>query len=282
VAQYVLSFASFFVQPALSNTDWLNLLNLVWPQIVAGRTQAATSARTFYDSQRLAAHPYLTRNERPLEGSEFPTFVRDMEPARAKMAQENSAPNATALFAARASREVENAGRQQTIHAVENDDGLIEVQKAQVAETAGRTDSVTKIIRGWARVATGSHPCAWCLMLVSRGPVYMDASTAGLDLDSYSAQKFIAAGQDVSDYMQEWHTNCHCIVVPVFKTKSWPGQAAADKALKLWNEATTEGDQLIESGDARTKNRNTEALNALRRRISRGEIDGSSYAGLAA
>jgi hypothetical protein len=263
VSRYVLSLSRFFVAPTLSNTDWLNLLNLIWPQVVSGRTQAATSARAFYDSQRLTAHPDLTRNDRPLEGSEFPTFVRNMEPARAKMAQADSPRNATDLFASRAAREAENAGRQQVIHAVEN-------------------DNVTSIIRGWARVATGSHPCAWCLMLVSRGPVYMDASTAGLDLDSFSAQKFIAAGQDVSGYMQEWHTNCHCIVVPVFKTKSWPGQAAAGKALKLWNEATIEGDALIESGDARTKNRNTEALNALRRRISRGEIDGSSYAGLAA
>jgi hypothetical protein len=263
VTRYSLNFGTVYAKPALSTPDWLNLLSLIWPQIAIWRTQAATSARSFYDAQRLAAHPDLPRNDLPLEGSDFPTFVRNMEPARAKMAQESSPQNVTALFAARSTREVENAGRQQTIHSVEN-------------------DNVTSILRGWARVATGKHPCAWCLMLVSRGPVYMGADTAGLDLDDYSAQKMIAAGEDVSGFMQQWHTNCHCIVVPVFKAKSWPGQAAADKALKLWNEATTEADQLIESGDARTDNRNTEALNSLRRRISRGEIDGSSYAGLAA
>lgn len=273
VLNYVKGLGRYFAVPALSTEAWLNVLNLIFPQIVQARQQAAGLARAFYDSQRGLAHPALPRNDAPLEGTNFPAFVKAMDPARAKMSQADSPANALTSFALQATRDVENAGRRQIIHAVVNDPSLEDAQKAQPQQ---------QLVRGWARVATGRETCAWCLMLVSRGPVYMSASSAGLNLDDTSARVATAAGKDVSDVMDAWHAGCDCIVVPVFKTESWPGQAAADKALGLWTQATKEADQRIASGDSRTDNRNTEALNALRRRIAHGEIDGSDYAGIAA
>lgn len=275
-AQYTLSLGSYFRQGGLTASGWVQLLQLLFPVISQARTQSATLARTFYDSQRALHYPKLPRNDRPLEDYQFDWFVQNMEPARKLMSVETSPDHAMTTLALQATREVDNAGRRQVIHAVVYDPALTEKQ-----DVAG-DDSGSRVIRGWARVATGEHPCAWCLMLVSRGPTFLGADTAGLDLDDFTAQKMLAAGEDVSDYMNEWHPGCKCRVVPVYKTESWAGSAAADKALKLWNEATKEGDALIASGDARTDNRNTEALNALRRRIYRGEITGSDYAGLAA
>lgn len=269
---YSLSFARFFSGPLLSIKDWLQLLGLIFPHVQQSRQQASTLARKFYDFQRATEHPQLPLNDRPLEGTTFEDFVKNMEPARKVMSQEDSPEHARATFGLRVVREVENAGRQQIIHAVQN-------------------DPEPKIIRGWARVATGRETCAWCLMLVSRGPVYMGATTAGLDLNDTSAQRMIASGTDVSEFMEEWHDGCDCIVVPVFKQEGWFGQEAADQALDLWNDASREANRIQDedptihpSGKNKGKpmTLNQEALNALRRRLDSGDITASDFAALAA
>lgn len=271
IARFVISLGQFFAAPALSIAEWLRLLELLFPEIERRRTQSAELAREFYDSQREAYHPDLPRNDRPLEGTEFREFVSNMEPVRQRLSLEGSRDDAVAALALRAVREVENAGRQQIIHAVEN-------------------DTETRFVQGWARVATGRETCAWCLMLISRGPVYMGADRAGLDLDDTSAQQMIAAGEDVSDYMEQWHTGCDCKVVPVFDRSDWFGKAAADRALELWNEATREAIALEDQGRVHPSGkkkgqpftRNELAINALRRRLEHGEISASEFAALAA
>jgi hypothetical protein len=263
VARYVAQFGKFFVNPALGIAEWLRLLELLFPEIQRQRERSADLAREFYDAQRELRHPDLPRNDRLLENYEFHWFAEDMDEARRKMSQEDSPADAVGRLALRAVRAVENGGRRQIIRAVEN-------------------DPAPHIIKGWARVATGRETCAWCLMLISRGPVYLGADTAGLNLDDTTAKRMIAAGEDVSEFMEQWHDGCDCKVVPVFKTEVWPGQAAADRALELWNEATTEASKLIDSGKSRTDNLNREAINALRRRLDSGDISPSEFAGLAA
>ncbi len=262
IARYVLQFAKFFVRPVLGLTEWLNLMTLLFPEVQRQREESAALAREFYDSQRGLHHPRLPRNDRPLEGTEFRTFVENMEPARKKMSLEDSPQDAVASLALRAVREVENAGRQQIIHAVTN-------------------DPETDIVRGWARVATGRETCAWCLMLVSRGPVYQGASTAGLDLDDTSAKQMIAAGEDVSEFMEQWHDGCDCKVVPVFKRTAWPGEREAKKAEKLWIDASKEARRILDAnpdkkslvnGEWIPTTLNRETINTLRRRLERGDV----------
>lgn len=260
---YILKMAKIFARYELDWAQWIQLLNVIYPEIENRRYQAADIAREFYDSQRAAHHPDLDRNDQFLVNYSFEQFVENMEPARKRISQMDSRDNAISHMALRAVREVENAGRRQIIRAVED-------------------EPKTRVIQGWARVATGRETCAWCLMLISRGPDYSAAERAGLDLDDDIAERMIAAGLDVSEYMEEWHTGCDCKVVPVFDVENWVGKNEADLALELWKDATREADKLIESGEARTSIRNTEAINALRRRIERGEIDPFKYAALAA
>jgi hypothetical protein len=271
-ANYVLQFAKFFVRPALAIADWLNLLQLLFPQVQQKREEAAALAREFYDSQRALHHPELPRNDRLVEHYEFQWFVENMEPTRKRLSQEDSPQDAVGALALRAVREVENGGRRQIIHAVEN-------------------EPEPKVLRGWARVATGRETCAWCLMLISRGPVYLGADTAGLDLDDTSARSMIAAGEDVSEFMEEWHDGCDCKVVPVFKREDWPGQEAADRALELWIEATREAQKILDADPDKksfVKGRwvpttlNREAINTLRRRLENGDITSTEWAALAA
>lgn len=271
IVNYVLGFGKFFTRPALSIKDWLSLLGILFPEIKQRREESAALAREFYDSQRGLHHPDLARQDRFLEGTDFQHFVQSMEPARARMSLADSPDHAVGQLALQAVREVENAGRRQIIHSVEEDEAPMPV-------------------KGWARVATGRETCAWCLMLISRGPIYMGADTAGLDLpDDEVAELFKKAGGDLaqfheftSDYMEEWHPGCDCKVVPVYKYEDWPGHDEWKKAEKLWISASKEADGLLESGESRTTNRNKETLNALRRRLDRGEVDMSEFAAAAA
>lgn len=164
-------------------------------------------------------------------------------------------------------REVEMGARRQIIGAV-------------------KTDPAPQTVKGWARVATGRETCAWCLMLISRGPDYLSAGNAGIDLDDETVvDLWQEAGMDLGkfreetvEFIEQWHAGCDCLVVPVFDKANWPGMAAQKEAERLWIEASKEASQLIESGEARSNNLNKETQNALRRRLERGEITIPSYA----
>ncbi|AEK09735.1 capsid maturation protease [Mycobacterium phage Rohr] len=277
VVRHVRNVAGFFAQPALTMFDWLRLLDLLFPEIQRRRTEASVLARRFYDSQRAQHHPDLPRNDRPLEGTTFEKFVENMDPARERMQQADTRGDALTHLTLRAVREVENAGRQQIIHAVEN-------------------DPEPRVLRGWARVATGRETCAWCLMLISRGPTYVRAETAGLDLDTEHALELFENNDqetyfaDISGEIKQWHTGCDCKVIPVFRNEDWFGKEAADRALDLWGDATKEAIDLEDKGlvhksgkkKGQPFTRNELAINALRRRLERGEISAQQYAALAA
>ncbi|MGZ6053967.1 MAG: VG15 protein [Isosphaeraceae bacterium] len=314
VARYVLNFSKFFARPALGIREWLSLLNMLFPEVQRQREASAALAREFYDAQRALHHPDLPRHDVFLEGSDFRHFVANMEPARARMQIADSPDHAVAQVVGQAVREVENAGRRQIIHAVQEDQALADKLMGKPVEQAPEpptalTDLIAKVtgeptpepapaeepaapaespseekrlVRGWARVATGRETCAWCLMLVSRGPVYSDAHTAGLDLESDLAASMIDHGADVSEFMDQWHPNCDCKVVPVYKLDDWPGLEAQQRAEQLWIEATKEARRLIDSGQSRTDNHGTEALNALRRRIDHGDITSTEWSALSA
>ncbi|ABE67334.1 hypothetical protein PBI_CHE12_15 [Mycobacterium phage Che12] len=194
-------------------------------------------------------------------------FVKNMQPARKDMSQADSPQSAVTKLTLTAVREVEMAGRRQIIGAVKN-------------------DPEPQIVQGWARVATGRETCAWCLMLISRGPEYTSTDSGGLHLDTETAvDLWNEAGMDLEkfrketkEHIEEWHTGCDCLVVPVFDVANWPGKAAKERAEQLWIDAGKEASRLIESGKARSKNINKETQNALRRRLYAGEIRMTDYA----
>ncbi|QDF18412.1 capsid maturation protease [Mycobacterium Phage Rachaly] len=275
LAAYVRKFASLFTGPALSLGDWAKFLHLLFPEVQRRYSQSAALGRNFYDSQRALHHPTLPRNERLLSELQWEWFVRNMEPARKAMSQADSSNAAVTKTTLAVVREVEMAGRRQIIGAVKN-------------------DPEPQIVQGWARVATGRETCAWCLMLISRGAelnhkgnfAYREASSAGINLDDETAiDLWHEAGQDLEkfreatkEHIEEWHAGCDCLAIPVFDVQNWPGRDAALRAQQLWIDAGKEADRLIESGKARPKNTNRETINALRRRLDRGEISMSTYA----
>lgn len=292
---YALSLGRYVTKPVLSLLEWMRLLQLVYSNVEQQRSKAAALARDFYDTQRSLHVPDLAPNSVDLVGTNFEIFVRNMEPARREMSRENSPRTALSTFALRSVREVENAARSQVVKAVKEDEQLAQIIEADFDQKLGPDPPPkmedhkgrefprrAELVQGWARVATGEETCAWCLMLISRGPVYRGADRAGLDLDDLEALDMIAAGEDISDSMDEWHTGCDCKVVPVFRLDDWTGKEAAAKAEQLWIDASREARKLIESGEARTDNQNTETQNVIRRWFYHGEINPNDYAGLSA
>ncbi len=158
--------------------------------------------------------------------------------------------------------------------------------KTEVTPKAVR--AVTEV-RGWARVATGRETCAFCLMLISRGPVYFGADTAGLQLpDDEVAAMFKQSDlanyfEDISDFMEEWHTNCDCKVVPVFDLKNWVGRDEAANALRLWRKAGEKANEVLaENPDKKYYSHtekewlpttlNRETINQLRQMLASGDV----------
>ncbi|QCG76869.1 MuF-like minor capsid protein [Mycobacterium phage XianYue] len=275
LAAYVQRFASLFVGPALSLGEWARFLQTLFPEVQRRYAEAADLGRTFYDSQRRLHHPELPRNERLRSDLQWEWFVKNMEPARKEMSQADSPRSAVTKTTLTAVREVEMAGRRQIIGAVKN-------------------DPAPQILQGWARVATGRETCAWCLMLIARGAevnhkgnfAFREATSAGINLDDETViDLWNESGQDLEKFreatkghVEEWHTGCDCLAIPVFDVQNWPGRDAALRAQQLWIDASKEADRLIESGKARSKNKNKETQNALRRRLYAGEITMSNYA----
>ena len=339
IARFVAQFSRFFTRPVLSKSEWVSFLELLFPEVKRRRDESATLARDFYDYQRRLAHPELPVLARDIEPYEFTWFAQAMDPVRVAMSQESSPDKVPAQVASIAVREVETAGRRQIIHAVKDDKPLddklaekrdrIKLSDEQIAEFralldptaevnswAGSTKKISRTVeqvvtevRGWARVATGRETCAFCLTLISRGPVYYSAQTAGLDLpdevvvDMFRQSSLEEFFGDTKEFMPDedaWHTNCDCRVVPVFDLQNWVGRDASQKAFTLWEKASAKAEKVLEAEpDKKYYSRNgpdygpnkgkpgwypttlnREAMNQLRQMIAAGDAAATDWAAL--
>lgn len=228
----------------LTNAQWPRLLKLIYPLVEEAREETADLARRFYDAERVrmigTTSPAFLAEYRPS------WFAEGMEPARRAFLKTGASDGAVTEMALRAQKEVENAGRRTMLNAVDSDQEVV----------------------GWARVATGRETCAFCMMLVSRGPVYLSAESAGLDLDDTSAAKMLSGSVSDAEYAavaRRWHAGCDCRVVPVYDRADWPGRDAYLRAEKIWK-ATTRGYH------------GQDAVNAFRRAVENGTLNPADYA----
>lgn len=273
---------------ALTPRMWRALVALLYPIVARARREASILAREFYDSER-AKHFRLPKPPRRREGFnldidvDFPEFddiqsgeildripdfivpsddsrfdvplvhyepdwfLEALEPARSGAVKPNSTPAEMEKIIDRAEKEVENGGRRQVLYAVDNDPQVI----------------------GWARVQGGNESCAFCLTLISRGPVYKSARSAGLNVDDKASavelyRQIDAGGPGAEEaynaLMNRWHPNCDCKVVPVFDRANWSGRESYEAALEIWKRVTRGY-----SG--------TDKINALRRYLEKGTPD---------
>lgn len=80
---------------------------------------------------------------------------------------------------------------------------------------------------GWARVSSTGHPCGWCAMLISRGPVY----------NSKKAGERVGKSRGPRAEGEKYHENCKCFAIPVYSLEEYnsdPRFAFNREMERLW------------------------------------------------
>lgn len=237
----------------LTEQSWRFVVRGMFPVVDSARRESAVLARQYYDSQRVE-HVGNDDYDIDLPSYDIAWLEESLQPVfrNARVIQMDDAKmTETAL---RVAKEVENGGRRVMLNAVR-----------------GETRRV-----GFARVATGRETCAFCLMLVSRGPVYKSELKAGAKHEG--AAEILETRNDFNDeeldeLMTRWHPGCDCKVVPVFDENNWQGREDFLRMEDIWKEYTKGF-----SGARFTKN---DKLNAFRRAIERGDINPAEFAAAA-
>jgi hypothetical protein len=228
----------------LTSQAWNDIMRSIFPLVNQGRTESSQLAREYYDTQR-KNHGGTDRFDIDLPAYEDDWFFEAMFPSK-KAFQSNETSLGQAVQAGfRAVKEVENGGRRTIRNAVDRDGFAV----------------------GWARVATGRETCGFCLMLVSRGPVYQSAESAGLNADDTTALDILDDNdtEAFNELMTRFHPNCDCKVVPVFDRMNWQGRDDYLAARDTWREVT----KGLSGRDA---------LNAFRRAIEDNQVDPEEFA----
>ncbi|SDI40858.1 hypothetical protein SAMN05421505_14922 [Sinosporangium album] len=184
--------------------QWKAVTDALYPLVYRSRTDAHRLAERFYRDQRVAqgaaAGPveFPRRNYRP--EALAVALERGVRSRLEALPEGQEVPRVIITEAAAVvERHVADAGREAVADAARHDPEAL----------------------GYARVATGVSTCAFCLMLVSRGPVYKNASAALL--------------RDGGG--EPYHNRCDCLAVPVFDRKAWPGREDYLAAEATWQEA---------------------------------------------
>lgn len=257
-----------FRLPALTPAGWEDLLDLMFPTIDSHRTRSAELGRRFYDAQRQLHHPELPRHDTFLAEYRREWLSEAMTPERKAFSKPGASEDALSRVVLRAAKEVENGGRRTILRAVEED----------------------RVVKGWARVATGRETCEFCLTLIGRGPVYLSAETAGLNADDTTAEELIHRGDKAAmdELMNRWHPGCDCKVVPVYDRANWPGRDEFKRAEAIWIKYSkmVDADPSLrkpQNGNQHGPNdeewsRSEAVMAAIRRALYSGEIDMRDYA----
>lgn len=229
----------------VTDYTWVSILRSIFPFVDAARRESAELARQFYDEQRRLQLEDDQRIDLDLPSYEFDWFVEAMQPSRKAFRVIDTSEGEVAQAALRVAKEVENGGR-------------------RFIRNAAETDPQQP---GWARVATGAETCAFCMMLVSRGPVYGTARDAGATIEDRDAMQLIDEDGFFAqtELMTRWHPGCDCKLVPVFNRKNWPGREQYLEMRELWKDVT---------GDFTGRDK----LNAFRRAIEHNQVEPADFA----
>lgn len=237
----------------LTQTSWRFIVRGMFPIVDSARRESAILMRQFYDSQRLE---HLGNDDYNLDlpSYELAWLEESLQPIFREARVIEFDEGKTVETALRVAKEVENGGRRMALNAVR-----------------GETRRV-----GFARVATGRETCAFCLMLVSRGPVYKTELKAGAKHEGAAEileQRNDFSDEELDELMTRWHPGCDCKVVPVFDENNWVGYDDWKRMEKIWMDETR--------GFAGARFTKNDKLNAFRRAIERGDINPAEFAAAA-
>lgn len=236
----------------LTQTSWRFIVRGMFPIVDSARRESAILMRQYYDSQR--EEHFDDEYDIDLPSYELEWLEEAMRPIFMEAQVIDLDEAKLVETGMRVAKEVENGGRRLALNAVRG-------EKRRV---------------GFARVATGRETCAFCLMLVSRGPVFKSELKAGAKHEG--AAEILETRNDFNDdeldeLMTRWHPGCDCKVVPVFDQSNWQGRDDYLRMEEIWKKETKGF-----YGSQFTKN---DKLNAFRRAIERGDINPAEFAAAA-
>lgn len=188
-----------------SPRKWRALMAAIYPVVYRARGDSFRSAEQFYARQRdlvigrLPAPPAISMRRYPPEAlSEALTI-----PLRRRLDALDEGDLVSDLVVSSTSSVLKR-------HA-------LEAGRAGVVDIARHDPQAL----GYARVPTGASTCAFCIMLVSRGPVYKSESAALLR----------------SGTSEPYHNHCDCVASPVFAADDWAGKKEYEEAKVLYDKA---------------------------------------------
>jgi hypothetical protein len=165
------------------------LVAMLFPVVTRYRRRSVDLARDYYASLNpagIAPDVAVPDYEPKMLAKTLDTFVAG------RVEAEETHDIAAVQGAAAVGRHVEQAGR-------------------EYVALASSRDNVR-----FARYDPYGETCAFCLLLISRGPVYLSESTGAF----------------------RSHPGCTCVAVPVFDTQNWPGKAQYEAAEELYFRST--------------------------------------------
>lgn len=241
----------------LTQQSWRFIVRGMFPIVDNARRESAILARQYYDSQRII-HIGNDDHEIDIPSYELAWLEESLRPVFGTARVIDLDDAKVVETSLRVAKEVENGGRRLQLNAVRSEKGRV----------------------GFARVATGRETCAFCLMLVSRGPVFKSELKAGAKhegaaeiMDEKLTNNEEIDDEELDQLMTRWHPGCDCKVVPVFDVNDWTGRDDFLRMEEIWKRETKGF-----FGSQFTKN---DKLNAFRRAIERGEINPAEFAAAA-
>lgn len=228
-----------FLVPGITPTRWRTLIQGIYPRVKQARDEAAVLAQQFFDDNRSQFSPdgddervdFYRDEHYPVEWlTEAVDLVYDR-------LQKQDADSQAAIqdMSNRLIKVVEDGARRTLLNGVEADRQCL----------------------GWARYDPRPPTCAFCAMMISRGPAYKSARTAGADLDDESAAELWEIGDydAMNAMMNRWHPGCTCVVAPVYTYENYPTEQQEISAFAIYRA----GRELAGSGNFK------EILKAMRR-----------------
>lgn len=240
-----------FVRGYMTAREWNDMMHVTYRVMKPYRDEGTALAREFYDSNRAEQLPDKDRHdiftddfypERWYREAMLPVYQKLQDGAREEDAVEEAVARVTKVY--------EDAQRRTLIQGITEDTG--------------------QPIRGFARFDPRPPTCAFCTMMISRGPVYIakgEGSTAGWPFGSERLEKYILDDKPdkINELMNKWHPKCTCIVVPVYKYDNYPSQEQEKEAFEIYKKARKKVASKLRVGES--KNNTRLILNEMRKLI---------------
>lgn len=209
-----------FLTRFITPRSWDQLMRVSYRVMKPFRDEGTELARQFYDDNRAEQLPGEDRHDIFKDDYYPESWYREaMLPVYQKLQRGTSPEDAVEDAVARVTKVYEDAQRRTLIQGIATD--------------------TSQPIKGFARFDPRPPTCAFCTMMISRGPVYnkdRDGNTAGWPFDTQRLERLILDDNpdEINELMNKWHPKCTCIVVPVYKYSNYPSEAQEKDALEIY------------------------------------------------